>query len=75
MRYEDIREGLGITDKNILIKCYKKKWLEHGERMPQNLTSELLYLYKPNGRRCQRCATKDVTYLISATGTDRKLTP
>jgi hypothetical protein len=52
-RNEDISEELQIIDINSRIKDYQIKWLQHLERMEQNRIPELLFNYKPRGRRDQ----------------------
>jgi hypothetical protein len=52
-RNEDIREEIQIIDINSRIKDYQIKWLQHLERMEQNIIPKLLQNYKPRGRRDQ----------------------
>jgi hypothetical protein len=52
-RNEDIREELQILGINSRIKDYQIKWLQHLERMEQNIIPKLLLNYKPSGRRDQ----------------------
>jgi hypothetical protein len=52
-RNEDITEVIQIIDINSRITDYQIKWLQHFERMEQNIIPKLLLNYKPRGRRDQ----------------------
>jgi hypothetical protein len=52
---EDIKEALGKTIVNVIIKNYTNKWLQHLERISESRIPKLRYQYKQKGRRWQGC--------------------
>lgn len=50
-RSEDIRQELGISDLNTIIKDYRKKWYQHVTRMEDTRITKKIMEYVPRGKR------------------------
>jgi hypothetical protein len=54
IKNEDIRKEWDIDSTQYKIKNYRKKWIEHLYRMPDERIPKQILKYKPKGRRDQR---------------------
>jgi hypothetical protein len=54
IKNEDIRKELDTDSTQYKIENYRKKWIEHLDRMPDERIPKQILKYKPKGRRDQR---------------------
>ena len=50
-RNEDIRKQLNIFKLTDKIEIYRRKWIEHVQRMPEDRIPKIITNYKPTGKR------------------------
>ena len=50
-RNTEIREELNMPELNSIINTYRDKWKAHLRRMDRNRLPNIMYRYRPNGRR------------------------
>ena len=50
-RNTEIREELNMPELNSIINTYRDKWKAHLMRMDRNRLPNIMYRYRPNGRR------------------------
>jgi hypothetical protein len=53
IKNEDIRKELDIDSTQYKIENYRKKWIEHLDKMPDERVTKQILKYKPEGRRDQ----------------------
>jgi uncharacterized protein YydD (DUF2326 family) len=51
IKNKDIRKELDIDSTQYKIENYRKKWIEHLDRMPDETIPKQILKYKPKGRR------------------------
>jgi hypothetical protein len=51
IKNEDIRKELDIDSTQYKIENYRKKWIEHLDKMPDERVTKQILKYKPEGRR------------------------